>query len=130
MTNETSHTDTEKYLGEQSPESQNLERLGYAQEVKRRFSLLAMVATCVNLMCPWEALSSTLAAGLVSGGPVSLVYGSITAFLGSICGAMSLAELASSFPTAGGQYHFVAKLSPRAARPLLSWLAGYISTLG
>ncbi|GKU23040.1 unnamed protein product [Fusarium langsethiae] len=127
MSNDSPQTDSEKRQGEQSPESQSLERLGYAQEVKRRFSLLAMVATCVNLMCTWEALSSTLAAGLVSGGAVSLVYGSITAFLGSICGAMSLAELASSYPTAGGQYHFVAKLSPRATRPLLSWLAGYIS---
>lgn len=38
---------------------------------------------------------STLAAGLVSGGPVALVYGSIAAFVGSICSAMSLAELAS-----------------------------------
>ncbi|UZP43174.1 hypothetical protein NXS19_010990 [Fusarium pseudograminearum] len=131
MNNELPHADTEKqHLGEQSPESQNLERHGYTQEVKRRFSLWAMIATCVNLMCTWEALSSTLAAGLVSGGPVSLVYGSMTAFLGSICGAMSLAELASSFPTAGGQYHFVAKLSPETARPLLSWLTGYISTLG
>ncbi|KAF5676562.1 choline permease [Fusarium heterosporum] len=123
-------TDNEKHLGSQSPESQNLERLGYTQEVKRRFSLTAMVALCVNLMCTWEALSSTLAAGLVSGGLVSLIYGSIVAFCGSICGAMSLAELASSFPTAGGQYHFVAKLSPRSTRPLTSWLAGYISTLG
>ncbi|GKU11004.1 unnamed protein product, partial [Fusarium langsethiae] len=103
MSNDSPQTDSEKRQGEQSPESQSLERLGYAQEVKRRFSLLAMVATCVNLMCTWEALSSTLAAGLVSGGAVSLVYGSITAFLGSICGAMSLAELASSYPTAGGQ---------------------------
>ncbi|KAM0475720.1 hypothetical protein ACHAP7_007217 [Fusarium lateritium] len=122
--------DNEKNSASRSPESENLERLGYSQEVKRRFSLTAMVAICVNLMCTWEALSSTLAAGLVSGGPVCLVYGSIVGFCGPICGAMSLAELASSFPTTGGQYHFVAKLSPRSTRPLTSWLAGYISTLG
>ncbi|RGP78393.1 hypothetical protein FLONG3_3529 [Fusarium longipes] len=123
-------TDNEKQLGGGDPNNQTLESLGYTQEVKRRFSLVAMVAICVNLMCTWEALSSTLAAGLVSGGPVSLVYGSIAAFVGSCCSAMSLAELASSFPTAGGQYHFVAKLSPRASRPLTSWFAGFISTLG
>ncbi|KAK2924846.1 Fungal transcription factor [Fusarium oxysporum f. sp. vasinfectum] len=81
-------------------------------------------------MATWEALSSTLAAGLVSGGPVSLVYGVIVAFIGSLCSASSLAELASSYPTAGGQYHFVAKLSPKTSRPLTSWFAGYISTLG
>ncbi|KAI5460902.1 amino acid permease-domain-containing protein [Mariannaea sp. PMI_226] len=123
-------TDNEKNSGNHGPDNQNLERLGYTQEVKRNFSLTAMVATCVNLMSTWEALSSTLAAGLVSGGPVSLVYGAVVAFLGSLCAAMSLAELASSYPTAGGQYHSVAILSPKANRPLTSWLAGYISTLG
>ncbi|KAF4967228.1 hypothetical protein FSARC_5207 [Fusarium sarcochroum] len=87
--------DNEKHMDNQDRDDQNLERLGYVQEVKRNFSLTAMVATCVNLMSTWEALSSTLAAGLVSGGPVSLVYGMIVAFIGSLCAAMSLAELAS-----------------------------------
>ncbi|KLP12781.1 HNM1-Choline permease [Fusarium fujikuroi] len=122
--------DNEKHLGSQNQDEQNLERHGYVQQTKRNFSLTAMVATCVNLMATWEALSSTLAAGLVSGGAVSLVYGVIVAFFGSLCSASSLAELASSYPTAGGQYHFVAKLSPKTSRPLTSWLAGYISTLG
>ncbi|KAM5521016.1 hypothetical protein FOXYSP1_14906 [Fusarium oxysporum f. sp. phaseoli] len=122
--------DNEKHLGSQNQDEQNLERHGYVQQTKRNFSLTAMVATCVNLMATWEALSSTLAAGLVSGGPVSLVYGVIVAFIGSLCSASSLAELASSYPTAGGQYHFVAKLSPKTSRPLTSWFAGYISTLG
>ncbi|KAF5682145.1 HNM1-choline permease [Fusarium circinatum] len=120
----------EKHLGSQNQDEQNLERHGYVQQTKRNFSLTAMVATCVNLMATWEALSSTLAAGLVSGGAVSLVYGVIVAFIGSLCSASSLAELASSYPTAGGQYHFVAKLSPKTSRPLTSWFAGYISTLG
>ncbi|KAF5571404.1 HNM1-choline permease [Fusarium phyllophilum] len=122
--------DNEKHLGSQNQDEQNLERHGYVQQTKRNFSLTAMVATCVNLMATWEALSSTLAAGLVSGGAVSLVYGLIVAFIGSLCSASSLAELASSYPTAGGQYHFVAKLSPKTSRPLTSWFAGYISTLG
>ncbi|KAJ4247458.1 hypothetical protein NW762_013133 [Fusarium torreyae] len=87
--------DNEKHMDNPDRDDQNLERLGYVQEVKRNFSLTAMVATCVNLMSTWEALSSTLAAGLVSGGPVSLVYGMVVAFLGSLCAAMSLAELAS-----------------------------------
>ncbi|KAH7230874.1 amino acid/polyamine transporter I [Fusarium tricinctum] len=122
--------DNEKHLGSQNPDAEVLERHGFTQETKRNFSLTAMIATCVNLMATWEALSSTLAAGLISGGPASVIYGAIVAFIGSICSAMSLAELASTYPTAGGQYHFVAKLSPRTSRPLISWMAGYISTLG
>ncbi|KAI8665183.1 hypothetical protein NCS56_00953400 [Fusarium sp. Ph1] len=123
-------TDHEKQAPSGIRDDHNLEHLGYAQEVKRNFSLTAMVATCVSLMATWEALCSTMVTGLVSGGPVSLVYGAIAAFVGSLCSALSLAELASSHATAGGQYHFVAKLCPKRIRPVSSWLAGYISTLG
>ncbi|KAK7423257.1 hypothetical protein QQZ08_009153 [Neonectria magnoliae] len=44
--------------------------------------------------------------------------------------AMSLAELASSHTTAGGQYHFVAHLSPKSTGSVSSWFAGYITTFG
>ncbi|KAK1515847.1 uncharacterized protein CCOS01_13045 [Colletotrichum costaricense] len=71
-----------------------------------------------------------MATGLINGGPASLVYGAIIAFIGSLCSAMSLAELASIHPTAGGQYHFVAYLSPGRRGPVNSWFAGYITTLG
>ncbi|KAM0554747.1 hypothetical protein ACHAPJ_006819 [Fusarium lateritium] len=71
-----------------------------------------------------------MATGLISGGPVSLVYGAIVAAVGSICSAMSLAELASTYPTAGGQYHFVAHLSSESVSRVSSWFAGYITTFG
>jgi hypothetical protein len=38
-----------------------------------------------------------MATGLISGGPVSLIYGAIVAAIGSICSALSLAELASAY---------------------------------
>ncbi|CAH0041633.1 unnamed protein product [Clonostachys rhizophaga] len=97
---------------------------------KRNFARSSMLALCVSLMATWEALTSVMAAGLVSGGPVSLVYGMIVAVIGSTCSAMSLSELASVQPTAGGQYHFVAHLSPRSIRKGVGWLGGYISLLG
>ncbi|KAH7123194.1 amino acid/polyamine transporter I [Dactylonectria macrodidyma] len=109
---------------------EQLARLGYVQEVKRNFSPTAILATCVSLMATWEALCSTMATGLISGGPSSLVYGAIIAFVGSLCSAMSLAELASSHPTAGGQYHFVANLIPKKNGPVSSWFAGYITIVG
>ncbi|EQB43057.1 hypothetical protein CGLO_18375 [Colletotrichum gloeosporioides Cg-14] len=99
-----------------------------AQKLKRNFSPAAILATSVSLMATWEALCSTMSTGLVNGGPSSLVYGSIIAFVGSTCSAMSLAELASIHPTAGGQYHFVAYLQKRS--PAFNWFAGYITTVG
>ncbi|KAF5013647.1 hypothetical protein FDECE_374 [Fusarium decemcellulare] len=111
-------------------DDENLANLGYSQQLKRNFSTTSMLALCVSLMATWEALCSTIIAGLISGGPVSLVYGAMAAFIGSMCSAMSLAEMASIYTTAGGQYHFVAKLSPRPIAAISSWVAGYISMLG
>ncbi|OQD79532.1 hypothetical protein PENANT_c049G07475 [Penicillium antarcticum] len=82
------------------------------------------------LMATWEALSSTMVSALVSGGPVSLFYGFIVAFIGAVATAASLGEMTSMYPTAGGQYHFIAKLAPKKWQYLLSWLTGWIGTFG
>ncbi|KAL5692977.1 hypothetical protein EMGR_005519 [Emarellia grisea] len=84
----------------------------------------------VVLMATWEALSSTMVSALVSGGPVSLVYGFILALIGALATAASLGEMASMYPTAGGQYHFIAKLAPEQCRYMISWLVGWIGTFG
>ncbi|KAL2828349.1 GABA permease [Aspergillus pseudoustus] len=85
-----------------------------------------MLATCVSLMATWEAICSTMTAGLISGGPVSLVYG----FIWTIATALSLSECASMCPTTGGQYHYVALLSPRKLSAPFSYTAGWITVFG
>lgn len=44
--------------------------------------------------------------------------------------AYSLAEMASIFPTAGGQYHWVDGLAPSRYRKTASWFTGWISVGG
>ncbi|KJK61004.1 amino acid permease GABA permease [Aspergillus parasiticus SU-1] len=51
-------------------------------------------------------------------------------FIGSLATAASLAELASMFPTAGGQYHFISKMAPLHIVKGLSWVVGWITTFG
>lgn len=55
---------------------------------------------------------------------------SIISFIGTVAIAVSLAELASIFPTAGGQYHWVAALAPPTYRKTASWVTGWISIGG
>ncbi|PCH07908.1 Amino acid/polyamine transporter I [Penicillium occitanis (nom. inval.)] len=104
--------------------------LGEVQEVKKGFSRFTIFSMTIVLMATWEAFSSTMATALVSGGPVSLVYGCILAIIGAMATAASLGELTSMYPTAGGQYHFTAKLAPERCRNFLSWLVGWIGTFG
>ncbi|KAL4767879.1 amino acid/polyamine transporter I [Aspergillus nidulans var. acristatus] len=99
-------------------------------EVKKGFSRLTILSMTVVLMATWEALSSTMVSALVSGGPASLVYGYLLAVVGALATAASLAELASMYPTAGGQYHFTAILVPQRFRNALSWTVGWIGTFG
>lgn len=50
--------------------------------------------------------------------------------MGTILIGLSLAELSSSYPTAGGQYHWVAALSPQNTRTLASWYTGWTNIGG
>ncbi|RAK80052.1 putative GABA permease [Aspergillus fijiensis CBS 313.89] len=104
--------------------------VGEVVELKKPFSRFTILSLTVVLMSTWEAFSSTMAAGLVSGGPVSLVYGYLLAVVGSIATAASLSEMASIYPTAGGQYHFTAKFAPEPLRRSFSWAVGWIGTFG
>lgn len=48
---------------------------------------------------------------------------------GTLSTFMAIGELASMAPTAAGQYHWVAMLSPRSMRNFLSYLTGWMTCL-
>lgn len=83
-----------------------------------------------SMMCTWEAVFFANLTAMVNGGPATLVYGFMYAFLGALSTAASLAEMASIYPTSGGQYHWTAMLAPPSQRVFLSWFTGWIATLG
>jgi choline transport protein len=41
-----------------------------------------------------------------------------------------MAEMASMYPVSGGQYYWVALLAPKRYAKFLSWMTGWLSTLG
>ena len=64
--------------------------------------------------------------------PVIEVFfiGLITAGVCNLALAASMAEFLSAYPTAGGQYHWVAVISWPEWVPLLSWITGWINVSG
>jgi amino acid transporter len=54
-----------------------------------------------------------------SGGSVSFVYGFIFCIICNICLSASVGELASLYPTAGGQYHYSFALSAKKWKNLM-----------
>lgn len=58
------------------------------------------------------------------------MIGLVTAGICNLCMATSLAEFLSAYPTAGGQYHWVAVTSWRSWMPVLSWITGWVNCSG
>lgn len=78
----------------------------------------------------WEGWIASFAQGLLGGGPVALCWGWIFVSVGIACEACSLAELASAWPSAGGQYVWAAELAPQCVRRIISWYTFWISFAG
>ncbi|KAM5351184.1 hypothetical protein ACJ41O_003907 [Fusarium nematophilum] len=121
---------TNSYQAPQNDDALRLAQLGHAQELERQYSLPALCALCVCLMATWEALSTVIATALISGGAPCLFYNLVLSTLATICIASSLGEIASIYPTAGGQYHWVAALSPPSIRSPMAYMTGWISIGG
>jgi choline transport protein len=108
----------------------HLAALGVKQELKRNFSPLSMLGLAFAILNSWTALSASLSLALPSGGSTSVLWGLVTAGICNLCLAASLAEFLSAYPSAGGQYHWVAIISWKRWMPILSWITGWINVFG
>ncbi|KAJ5469575.1 hypothetical protein N7539_009193 [Penicillium diatomitis] len=113
-----------------SDDDAQLAQMGHKAELKRQFSLLSMLGLAFAILNSWTALSASLSLSLPSGGSVSVVWGLVTAGICNLCMAASLAEFLSAYPTAGGQYHWVAVISWERWVPILSWITGWVNCSG
>jgi choline transport protein len=67
---------------------------------------------------------------LPNGGPAGAVYMFLACCVGLSLSTLSLAEMSSMAPSAGGQYHWISEFAPRKAQKLLSYLVGWLTVLG
>ncbi|KAF1914677.1 amino acid/polyamine transporter I [Ampelomyces quisqualis] len=116
--------------GRQLDSEAQLRALGHKGEFQRNFSLLSMLGLAFAILNTWTALASSLGIALPSGGSTSVIWGLLTAGICNLAIAASLAEFLSAYPTAGGQYHWVAVITPKPWVPLASWITGWINVSG
>ncbi|KAJ5940589.1 hypothetical protein N7516_000757 [Penicillium verrucosum] len=113
---------TEKPISDED----QLVALGHVQELRRDFSLWSIVCLQISLMATWEALSSVVTTALTNGGAPCLFYNYIITLIGTMFVVLSLSEIASIYPTAGGQYHWVHCLTPVSYQATASWFTGWV----
>lgn len=111
-------------------DAQKLAEMGYTQDLERNFSVWSVLAVGFSLTNSWFAISAALITGINSGGPLLIIYGIILIALISICVGISLSELASAMPNAGGQYFWANELAPKKFTKLASYLTGWLAWWG
>ncbi|HYI75386.1 MAG TPA: amino acid permease [Gaiellaceae bacterium] len=112
--------------GQHSTDEQILHRLGYAQELLRGmggFRNFAISFTIISILA--GCLTSYFVA-FERGGPVAVTWGWLLIGLMSTIIALSMAEIASAYPTAGGLYYWASKLGS----PGWGWATGWFNLIG
>ncbi|KAI4232358.1 MAG: hypothetical protein LQ349_005065 [Xanthoria aureola] len=104
--------------------------MGQSQDLLRNYSVLSVLGVGFSLVNAWFGISAALITGINSGGPVLIVYGLILIALISLCVGISLSELVSAYPNAGGQYFWANELASRRYANFASYLTGWFAWAG
>jgi amino acid transporter len=110
---------------------QQLRRFGYAQELRRRMGAFSNFAVSFSIICILAGGITSFHLGLCGAGGAGVGLGWPLAAALSLCVALSMAQIASAFPIAGGLYHWAAILGGRGWGWLTAWfnLAGLVTVL-
>ncbi|WP_287878024.1 amino acid permease [Aquitalea sp.] len=110
----------------QGEDEKLLHSMGYAQELSRRMSGFSNFAISFSIICILAGGITAFPAGLSAGGGASIGIGwPVGALFASIVAA-AMAQIASSYPTAGGLYHWSSILGGKG----LGWVTAWINLLG
>jgi choline transport protein len=111
-------------------DAMKLAEMGYTQEMQRNFSVWSVLGVGFSLTNSWFGVSAALVTGINSGGPMLIIYGIILIALVSTGVGITLSELASAMPNAGGQYFWANELAPKRWAKIASYLTGWFAWAG
>src|SRR5712692_2536588 len=113
----------------QESDVEQLHRLGYAQELARRMSTFSNFAVAFTIISILSGCLTLYAYGMNTGGPIIMNIGwPLVGIFVTLVG-LSMAEVASTYPTAGGLYYWAAKLGGKNGAAW-SWFTGWFNLLG
>ena len=117
---------------EHSEDLKILHGMGYAQELSRSMSKFSNFAISFSIICILSGGINSFAQAIASVGGAGAGIGWIVGCVLSGMFALSMAQVASAFPTAGGLYHWGSILGNRFWGWLTAWLnlLGLITVLG
>jgi amino acid transporter len=110
-------------------DTEKLHELGYAQELKRGMGAFSNFAVSFTIISILSGCLTLFGYGMFVGGPASSAYGWPLVGILVTFVALAMAEICSSYPTAGGLYYWSAKIAPKNG-PAWAWFTGWFNFLG
>jgi amino acid transporter len=107
-------------------DEQKLASLGYKQELNRGWSGFSNFAISLTIICILSGCFTTYSQAWNYGGPIAISIGWPVISILVLLVGLSMAELASKFPTAGGIYYWAYSLG--GVR--WAWFTGWFNLLG
>lgn len=107
-------------------DSADLKKMGYKQELLRDMGGFSNFAISFSVISILTGISQLFGYGLAHGGPLQMTVGWLVVSFFTMTIALSMAELASAYPTAGALYHWSSFLGGRR----LGWFTACFNTVG
>src|SRR5205823_9440636 len=108
---------------------ETLHSMGYAQELLRRMSGFSNFAVSFTIISILSGCLTLFYFGMSNGGPSVINIGWPLVGVMVILVGLAMAEVCSSYPTAGGLYYWAAKLGGNNSAGW-SWFTGWFNLLG
>ncbi|KAI8466411.1 MAG: amino acid/polyamine transporter I [Monoraphidium minutum] len=111
-------------------DTQQLEQLGYKQELARHLNTFRNFAICFSFLSPITGLTGTFSYTWLYGGPLAIVWGWVLVTVMNLFMGLALSEMASAFPTAGGTFYWSGRMGGSRWGPFAAWIVGFFVVLG
>jgi amino acid transporter len=113
-------------------DTDRLHELGYAQELRRGMRTFSNFAVSFTIISILSGCLTLFYFAMNYGGPAVMTIGWLIVGFFVTLVALGMAEVASSYPTAGGLYYWAAKLAPESGgNPAAwSWFVGWFNFVG
>lgn len=107
-----------------------LAKMGYNPVFKRHFGMWSLFSFALSISGLFGTVMTTFSYPLTAGGAASAIWCWFIAGFGSLCLALSIAEIASAYPTSGGMYFTLKYLAPTEYVPVIAWIDGWLNLIG
>src|SRR5215831_2093763 len=110
----------------QDADEKRLAELGYRQELKRKWSGFSNFGISFSIISILSGCFTTFGQAWNNGGPIAISLGWPLISLFILIIGLSMSELVSAYPTAGGIYYWALKLG----KPIHGWFTGWLNLVG